>query len=203
MSSTFYSDTNWEQSSGPIVPRKMHYDANDATDILWPLGGAFDTLADGEHPVLAFGRKANRPNNITGVVISYNSDTGIAILNVADKFVDRNYVVNILSYSEGAAAAWVNTVYPGDPVYVDDSAPVAAAGAGVTLSFSPLNASGAPNPLAGYVFWCQDEYADSGIGGPNATQQIDQPAETDTTEVLTLCIIIVNDSGQTDWQDAT
>lgn len=203
MSATFYSETDWEQSSGPIVPRKVHLEANDDTDLLWPWGAPFDTLADGEHPVFAFGPKAQRPNNVTGAVITYNSDTEIAVMNFGDKYIVRAYVVNILTYSEGAAATWVNTVYPGYPVYVDDSAPVAAAGAGVTLSFSPLNASGAPNPLAGYIFWCQDEYADINVGGPNSTQQIDQPAETDTTEVLTLCVLIVNDSGQTDWQDAT
>ena len=85
---------------------------------------------------------------------------------------------------------------PENPVYVDDSAVVAALDTGCTLSFSPLNGAAADNPLAGYVFWCQDEYADSGVGGPNATQQIDQPAAPNTSERLTLCVMQVNDAGR-------
>lgn len=195
MPDTFYSGPGWQQSSEPFLPVKVHKDANDDTAILWPVGGSFDTLTDGEHPVLAIGRKANRPKNAVGVMVSYDSDTEIAVMNVADKTIVKAYVANISAYSQEAASAWQNTVYPFDPVYVDDSAPVAALGAGVTLSFSHASAGSVENPLAGYVFWCQDEYADSGVGGANSTQGINQPAENDTSEALTLCVILVNDCG--------
>ncbi len=196
MPSEFYQGPDWQQSSTPSLPRKVHYQANDATALLWPVGGDWDTLADGKHPVLAVGRVANRNRCITGIVMGYDAETEIAMVDVADKKIVRAYVVNISGYaSAGTADAWQNTVYPGDPVFVDDDAAVAAAGAGVTLSFSPVNGAGENNPLAGYVFWCQDEYADSGIGGPNTTQGLSQPAATDTTEVLTLCVMLVNDCG--------
>lgn len=198
MPATFYSGPTWEQSSGPIVSRKVHMDdgADSPTALVWPEGGSWATLTAGEHPILAIGRKANRPYNITGVVMTFDSKTDTAQFNVADKVISRQYVINVTRYdAQNDADTWQNTVYPMDPVFVDDSAAVAAAGAGVTLSFSPLNDAEEANPLAGYVFWCQDEYADSGVGGPNASQDIPQPAAEDTTEVLTLCVMQVNDLG--------
>jgi len=196
MPDTFYSGPGWQQSSEPYVTRKVHLDANDDTDIVWPEGGNWDTLTDGEHPILAIGRKANRPKNITGVVVSYDSATDIATFNLADKYISKQYVANISGYDgQQAANAWQNTVYPGDPVYVDDSNPIFALGIGVTLSFAHTNGAGSENPLAGYVWWCQDEFADSGVAGPNSTQGINQPAESDTSEVLTLCVMQVNDHG--------
>jgi hypothetical protein len=191
----FYSANDWEQSSSPMVSRAAHLEANDTTALLWPVGGTFDTLTDGEHPVLAIGRAANRPANAVGVVMTYNSDVEIAQMNVADKIVVRAYVANIAGYALGDANAWQNTIYPGDPVYVDDSDDLSTLNTGCTLSFSTLNEDAAANPLAGYVWWCQDEYADSGVGGPNSTQGIDQPAEADTSEYLTLCVMLVNDHG--------
>jgi hypothetical protein len=178
-----------------MVSRNVHIESNDDTSILWPMGGTFDTLTDGEHPVLAFGRAANRPANAVGVVISYNSDTEIAVLNMADKIVVRAYVANINGYAVGAANSWQNTVYPGDPVYVDDSDDLSTLDTGCTLSFSDLNEDDAANPLAGYVFWCQDEYEDQGVGGANTTQGVNQPAEVDTSERLTLCVLLTNEFG--------
>ena len=191
----FRSGTDWEQSSGPIISRKVHLTAQDAaTQILWPEGTNHDTLTAGEHPLLAFGPKANRPRNITGVVMSY--DGTVAILNVADKFISRQYVANILTYSDSnEVSSWQNTVFPGDPVYVDDSEPIYTAHTGCTLSFSPLNSLNVANPLAGYVFYCQDEYQDDHVGGPNTAAEIPQPAESNTTELLTLCVMQVNDYG--------
>jgi len=194
----FRSGSDWEQSSGPIISRKVHLTAQDeATAILWPQGGNFDTLTAGEHPILAFGRVANRPKNITGVVMSY--DGTVAILNVADKFISRQYVANIASYSDSnQVSSWQNTVFPGDPVFVDDSEPVYTLSTGCTLTFSPLNSLGSANPLAGYVFYCQDEYQDDHVGGPNTAAAIPQPAAADTTELLTLCVMQVNDHGDSE-----
>lgn len=192
---TFYSAVDWEQSSSPMVSRNVHLEANDTTQLLWPVGGTFDTLTDGEHPVLAIGRAANRPANLVGVVMTYNTATEIATLNVADKVIVRAYVANIAGYDGAAANAWQNTIYPGDPVYVDDSDDLSTLDTGCTLSFSDTNEDGTANPLAGYVWWCQDEYADSGVGGPNSTQGINQPAEVDTSERMTLCVMLTNDFG--------
>lgn len=201
---TFYSGSDWQQSSEPLVTRKVHLE-NDANDTyyLWPVADTnWDTLADGDHPVLAVGRKANRPQNITATVITYDSATEIATLNVADKQIVRAKVINILTYDGQAVDAHVNTVYPGDPVYVDDSTVIYGTDNGCTLSFSPLNDTDVQknNPLAGYVWWCQDEFDDEGVAGPNTSQGINQPETTDTTEVLTLCVMLVNDHGwNTDW----
>ena len=193
---TFYSGPSWQQSSEPYVERKVHMADDDATALVWPEGGSFDTLANGEHPVLAIGRKANRPRNITGTVVTYDSATDIATFNLADKQIVRAYVANISAYDgQQVANAWQNTVYPGDPVYVDDSNAIFALSTGCTLSFASVNGAAANNPLAGYVWWCQDEFDDQGVGGPNTSQEINQPAATDTSEMLTLCVQLVNDHG--------
>lgn len=198
---TFISGPGWQQSSEPYVARKVHLE-NDANDTyyLWPVADTnWDTLEDGEHPVLAVGRKANRPANITGVVVTYDAATDIATLNVADKAIVRAYVANIYSYTFwGAIDSWQDTIYPGDPVYVDDSFFVYTLDNGCTLSFSARSNDkvASLNPLAGYVWWCQDEFNDSEIGGSHDAQDIDQPAAPHTTEMMTLCIQLVNDYGR-------
>ena len=192
MSSTWYDGTDWEQSSGPIISRQY-----DASADLWPHGagseiggGDKDTLADGDHPILAIGAEANKPNNLTGVVLSYNSDADLAILNMADKFISQQYVANIVSYGDVTYSA---TYVIGAPVYVD---PSAALSAGVTLSLSPLDSNGAGNPLAGYLIYCQDEYYDSGVGGANAAAVWPKTASDSELVESLLCVMQVNDSGQ-------
>ncbi|GAF76398.1 unnamed protein product, partial [marine sediment metagenome] len=80
----FYDDSDWQGSSGPHVMRTF-----DASEDLWPHGlaseidgGDKDVLADGLHPVLAIGARANRAANLTGVVVTYNSDADRAVLNM-------------------------------------------------------------------------------------------------------------------------
>jgi len=201
MPADFTSRIDWECSSGPIVTRKFH-----VTD-LWPVGAhgfadgtAKDDLADGLHPVVAVsqtaanGTKTGRPRNLTGVVVSYNAATAIATVNVADKVCVKNYVSNVASYSEGAPATFKTTFYIGMPVYVDDSTGL---GAGTTLSTVNANDDGAPNPLAGYLFYCQDEYADGGVGGPNTTSTWDGGTITLADEHVEAeyCILLTNDYG--------
>lgn len=191
----FITGPGWEQSSAPIVPRKVHFNDDDLTDLVWPCVAPFDTPADGDHPILAIGRKANRPNNVTAVLVTYDADTDIGVFNMADKFVSVQYVANVSGYSGTTPNAWQNTVYPMDPVFVDDSLAIAALNTGCTLSFAQTGGIGA-NPLAGYVFWCQDEYDEEGVGGANTAQGINQPAAADTSEVLTLCVLQVNNYGE-------
>ena len=194
-----YAGTDWEQSSGPILSRKVHLDD------LWPTvdsaAVAKDPIVNGLHPVMAIGNPTTldgRPEQATGVVMTYNDKTEIAVLNVADKVIVRDYVSNILTYDPGQAAATFETAPAiGQPVYVDDSSDL---GAGCTLSLSPLNdeSPGLPNPLAGWLFYCQDEYQDSGIGGPNVDAT--WPKTWVEGEYL-VCVMLTNATGQA-WYDA-
>lgn len=197
MPDEFYNDTDWEGSSGPIIPRTV-----DASEDLWPVGtgtageidgGDKDILADGLHPVLAIGGKAQRPRNLTGVVITYSLANDRAVMNLADKVIVRNYVSNILTYSGGAGNTFDQSLAVGEPVYVDDSGPLSS---GVTLSRSPLNESGSANPMAGYVWRCQDQYDDSGVSGVDGDVF---PMTLANTAVETeVCVMLVNDFGTGD-----
>jgi hypothetical protein len=194
MPTEFYHGPDWEGSSGPILPRMV------AAADLWPHGldsesdgaGDKDVLEDGLHPVLAVGPKSGRPNNLIGVVMKY-TNVNLVTLNMADKFIVRNYVANIMSYPKGAPV--YSATYPAlTPVYVDDSTTLTE---GVTLSMSPLNIAGNPNPLAGYIFYCQDEYLDGGIGGPNISAVFPKAASVPASlSEDIMCIMLVNDSGQ-------
>jgi len=193
MTTEFYGETDWECSSGPILTRSF-----DASADLWPhgagseaAGGDKDVLADGLHPVLAVGPKASRPVNLTGVVVTYNSANDRAEVNLAEKVVVKAYVANVLTYSEGAASTFDTSLAIGEPVYVDDSDPLAA---GVTLSRSPLNSAGGVNPLAGYLHYAQDDYDDTGVGGASASTS--WPITVAESLVYTLvCVMLTNDYG--------
>jgi hypothetical protein len=190
MPDDFKSGSDWEQSSGPIIARQF------AAADLWPHGlnsesdgaGDKDILADGLHPVLAIGAdKTNRPRHLTGVVMTY-TNANLVTLNLADKFVVRNYVANIVSYGP---TVYDQSMAIGEPVYVDDST---ALSSGVTLSRSPNNNLGAANPLAGYLYYCQDEFYDSGVGGANAAA-VWPKVLTNELHENEYCIMLVNDFG--------
>jgi len=183
MPDEFFSGTDWQVSSGPYIERNV------SDTYLWPVGansgsGTKDALADGLHPVLAIGGRTaadGRPLNLTGVVVSYEPNDDIAVMNVANGMLVRQYVANILTYNGGVANTFETAPIPGQPVYVDDSDDL---GEGVTLSMSPLNDAGVKNPLAGYLWWDQDEYKDIGKGGPNATDQFDTSLPDALTEQI-------------------
>ena len=186
MTATFYSDNNYECSSGPYIERKA------VTDDLWPEGtqsgsGTKDTVSAGEHPFLAIGAQAQRPYNVVGVVITYESLTDMAVLNVAPGFIARNYVANITGYNGGAANAWAATLDKHVPVWIDDSNDLAE---GVTLSRSPANDAAAGNPLAGYTWPAQDEWTDSGVGGGNTDPYPKSFASGSATSYLTQCVML-------------
>jgi len=195
MPTEFIHGTDWEQSSGPIISRMVHL-----VDV-WPQGlaseiggGNKDVLENGMHPAFAIGRnRGNRPNHLVGVVISYEPAATLVVLNMADKFISRQYVANVLTYGQAVPATWAAAYALGDPVYVDDSA---ALSEGVTLSLSPENQTPSPNPLFGYIWYCQDEYADEDVGGPNHAAGL--PVAADNTKLVEalLCVMQVNDSGQ-------
>ncbi len=197
MPDDFTHGTNWEQSSGPVLPR-----AFDASADLWPHGagsetggGNKDVLADGLHPVLAIGTTATRPKNLTGVVITYNSANDRAIVNLGEKVIVRQYVANILTYdAQGDPATFDTSMAIGEPVYVDDSDDLSA---GCTLSRSPLNDAGSANPLAGYLMYCQTEYDDSEIGGAAASASWPKTVANSLVEAE-YCVMLTNDYGTTD-----
>jgi hypothetical protein len=190
----FYSGTDWEQSSGPICDRKFE------EDVIWPIddhvtdGQTKDLLAAGLHPVVAIGGLTTadgRPNNITGVVISYSAVSDIAVVNIASCQIVRAYVSNIRLYGGEAPTAWEGAPIIGQPVYVDDSADL---GAGCTLSMSAVNHAGTANPLAGYLMYCQDECVDELIGGPNSTEWAAAHAgwSDGETEEHLVCVLLTN-----------
>ena len=189
----FYSGTDWQQSSGPFCNR--YFELAD----LWPqgtgsmgeiAGGDKDILAAGLHPVLAIGAKANRPRNLTGVVVDYDGDQRV-LMNVEDCMIVRQYVANITGYTGSAANAWDSNLDAGDPVFVDDSRALAA---GVTLSRSQSNESGSANPLAGYIMYCQDDYDDSDFGGRDQHGGgLPHSASGSETEYVLTCLLLAAD----------
>ena len=194
MPATFQSGTNWQQASGPHVIVQVH-EAD-----LWPVddnsgSGTKDALADGLHPVLAIGGRTaadGRPLNMTGGVVTFTAGlttaTGLVRVNIADGYIVRQYVSNTLEYANNVPSTFEQAPVVGQPVYVDDSNDLAE---GVTLSMSELNDADVRNPLAGYLFYCQDEYADAGVGGPNSSSTFDGTLPNEETE-QEYCVILVN-----------
>jgi hypothetical protein len=185
MTTEFYSGLDWESSSGPIISRL--FDEDD----LWPHGagseaggGNKDVLEDGLHPVLAIGPKALRPLNLVGSVITYAND--LVNVNVAPGHAVKAYVANVLTYDGGNPATFDQSLAIGEMVYVDDSDPLAA---GVTLSRSPLNSAGNGNPVAGILWYDQDEMVDSPFGGPNTAAVWPKVVANELTYTLVTVLI--------------
>ena len=200
MPNTFQDGSDWEQSSGPIVTVEVQ-EAD-----CWPVddrsgSGTKDQLAPGLHPVVAIGGGSppdGRPLNVTGVVVSYagtgaGTATDRVVVNIADGYIVRQWVSNILTYGAGPnydPATFETAPIVGQPVYVDDSHDLSE---GVTLSMSPLNAGVAPlrNPLAGYLRYCQSEIADGLAGGARATATFDGSLPNAETE-QEYCVLLIN-----------
>lgn len=187
----FNSGTAIQDTSGPECNRKFE------EDVIWPIDnnavGAKDVLADGLHPVVAIGGRTTadgRPNNITGIVVSYNATSDIAVVNIASCQIVRVYVSNIYGYPGGGGAAndWEDAPIIGQPVYVDDSDDL---GAGCTLSMSDQNETDIANPLAGYLMYCQDEYVDYYIGGAQDDEWGPTWSNIATEEHL-VCVLLTN-----------
>jgi len=197
MPDTFQDGSDWQQSSEPMTVVQVH-----EADI-WPvhdnsISGTKDEIEDGLHPVIAIGDRADaegspRPMNLTGVVVSCLEGLveaeDLVQVNIADGTIVRQYVFNVLTYFQAVPDIWELAPVVGQPVYVDDSA---ALSAGVTLSMSPLNSADAPNPLAGYLWYCQDEYADNTVGGPNINPTFDTALADDPGVEQEYCVLLVN-----------
>ena len=181
MPDDFYNGTNWEQSSGPIVNVEVH-----EMDV-WPVNdnaaAAKDVLVDGLHPVVAVGGRTaatGRPANVTGVVMTVTAGSvnsmSVVELNIAEGMIVRQYVSNIRDHS---AVDYETAPIVGMPVYVDDSA---ALSAGVTLSMAPMTATDLLNPQAGVLWYCQDEMANSEMGGARAVHTFDNTLADEEVE---------------------
>ena len=186
---TWYSGTDWEQSSGPFCNRKY------AEGDLWPIDdnaiAQKDVLADGDHPVVAIGGRTTadgRPQNLTGVVVSYDATALIAVVNVAHCFIVRDYVSNISGYDgAGTSNAWEAAPVIGQPVYIDDSNNL---GAGCTMSMSALNENDVANPLAGWLMYCQDEYYDRYISGAGQSAHWPEVWDDDEDNEYLVCVLL-------------
>lgn len=188
---TFYSETDWQSSSGPYLNRMV-----ELAD-LWPEGlgsetggGNKDVLEDGMHMFFACGSAAQRPHNPVGVSVSKNEAADLVQMNFAQGFMAKAYVANVLTYSNGSAATFDQSLDAFEPVYIDDSDDLDS---GVTLSRSPLNDAGNNNPLAGYIMYDQNEYADTLVGGPNATAGLPKTVANSLTNTLVTVML---------WPDA-
>ena len=178
MPDTFYKGTNWQQESEP----QINIDVLESD--LWPVdtrsgSGTKDQIDIGLHPILAIGGRTvanGRPLNLTGVLVDMISPvtlgtaTDRAIMNIARGYAVRQYVANVLTYDAGSAATFETAPIPFQPVYVDDSDDLSE---GVTCSLSPLNDADVANPLAGWLYYAQDEIADGQGGGARATSTFD------------------------------
>ena len=109
-------------------------------------------------------------------------------VNVANGMIVRNWVANVLTYAQSAPSTFEQAPVVGQPVYVDDSASLAA---GVTLSMSPLNAAGLRNPVAGHLTYCQNEMADDMVGGARAAHTFDDDLSNSLVQQA-YCIILSN-----------
>ena len=171
---------------------------------VWPvddasLSGTKDSLLtaalvyDGVHPVVAIGSRVSasgRGLNPVGIVVSVTPGLTLATsqvrVNITHGKIVRNWVANVTTYSGTAPATFITAPYPGQPVYVDDSA---ALGAGVTLSMSPLNTDGDINPLGGFLWYCQDELPDQVVGGARSAATFDVSLSESLVQ-QTYCIML-------------
>ncbi|NIQ90183.1 MAG: hypothetical protein GWN93_14590 [Deltaproteobacteria bacterium] len=120
--------------------------------------------------------------------MSYDADAEQAVVDVCPSRIVREYVSNISGYDgNGTSNAWEAAPALGQPVYVDDSDDL---GEGCTLSMSDQNEDDVYNPLAGWLFYCQDEYADSGVGGPNSSDSYPRSWDDDEDAEYLVCVLL-------------
>ena len=192
---TFYAGATYETSSEPQTVVQVH-EAD-----CWPVhdnsvSGAKDELEDGLHPVIAVGGRTavdGRPMNVTGVVVTVleglTEPVDLVQIDIADGKIVKNYVSNIYTYNGTNPSAWEQAPVIGQPVYVDDSA---ALGEGCTLSMSQFNVTGTlRTPMAGVLWYDQDEYADASVGGPNTSSDWPLSWASSTYEYV-VCILLIN-----------
>jgi hypothetical protein len=83
---------------------------------------------------------------LTGTILVVDADDEFAVIDFTHSMVYEHDVRNVLTYAEGAEATW-GAIDIGDPIYYDRSATMPA---NAKLSTSPLDSTGAANPLFGF-----------------------------------------------------
>ena len=84
---------------------------------------------------------------LTGTILTIDPGDSVAVIDFTNSMVYWHEVRNVLTYTEGAEATF-GVINIGDPVYYDRSATMPV---GVYLSTSPLDSTGAANPLFGFA----------------------------------------------------
>lgn len=92
---------------------------------------------------------------LCGTIMTVDAGDSIAIVNVAPGFIGNWEVRNVLTYAAAVEATW-GAINVGDLVYYDNSATMPA---GVYLSTSPLDNTGAANSLFGVIACISSEAA--------------------------------------------
>lgn len=105
---------------------------------------------------------------LCGVIMEIDVGDSIAIVNIAPCFTGNWQVRNVLTYAPPAEATWGAIAYGAD-VYYDSSATMPA---GVYLSTSPLDNTGAANTRFGHIGAITSEAAALyPLGGATASTQ--------------------------------
>lgn len=89
---------------------------------------------------------------LTGTIISIDATDSVAMVDVRAGNIYYHEVRNVRTYAAAVEATW-GVINVGDAVYYDNSATMPA---GVYLSTSPLDNTGAANTLFGHVVPCND-----------------------------------------------
>jgi len=89
---------------------------------------------------------------LTGTILTVDAANSVAVVDVSAGSVYYQEVRNVLTYAAAVEATW-GAINIGDAVYYDNSATMPA---GVYLSTSPLDNTGAANTLFGYVMPCNE-----------------------------------------------
>ena len=84
---------------------------------------------------------------LTGTILTIDAGTSVAVIDFTCSMVYKFEVRDVLTYNGGVEATW-GVMNIGDTVYYDVSATMPA---GVYLSTSPLDNTGAANPIFGHV----------------------------------------------------
>jgi len=84
---------------------------------------------------------------LVGTVLTIDAADSVAVIDFTCSMVYYQEVINVLTYSGAVANTW-GAINIGDPIFYDRSATMPA---GVNLSTSPLDQTGAANPRFGWA----------------------------------------------------
>jgi len=105
---------------------------------------------------------------LTGTVLVVDAADSMAVIDFTHSMVYEHDVRNVLTYSEGAESTF-GAINVGDPIYYDRSATMPAA---AKLSTSPLDSTGAANPLFGFRVPANDNDTAAAGAATASTQSI-------------------------------